>query len=165
MRGMSRCSVSKDTKSILLFYSLSLLSLKAPQSPIPDMVLATSKNKIFVTKLTLANLLHHHEVGSAVVLIFGTQRDVLRAWMFCRRKPREIRNATSSEHLVALEPKTSSLSIGNEKSNQESMYSDRQVERKSKFVTTKEISLPVLRGDLTFPSVRNLRDIEPRMYN
>ncbi|PAV21144.1 40S ribosomal S7 [Pyrrhoderma noxium] len=89
---------------------LSLLSLKAPQSPIPDMVLAT--------------------MGSAVVLIFGTQRDVLRAWMFCRRKPREIRNATSSEHLVALEPKTSSLSIANEKSSQEPMYSDRQIERK-----------------------------------
>jgi len=47
----------------ILGMGLSLLSLKAPESPIPDMALAT--------------------MGSAVVLVFGTQRDVLRAWRCC----------------------------------------------------------------------------------
>ncbi|KAI5124754.1 hypothetical protein M0805_005388 [Coniferiporia weirii] len=50
---------------IFLGMGLSALSIKAPQSPVPDMALAT--------------------MGSGVVLVFGTQRDVLRAWMFWNR--------------------------------------------------------------------------------
>lgn len=51
---------------LFLGISLSLLSIKAPHSPVPDVALAT--------------------MGSAVVLIFGTQRDILRAMCFWRRE-------------------------------------------------------------------------------
>jgi len=49
---------------VTLGMSLSVLSLRAPDSPIPDLALAT--------------------MGSAVVLVFGTQKDVIRAWQFWR---------------------------------------------------------------------------------
>lgn len=50
---------------VFLGISLSLLSIQAPVSPVPDMALAT--------------------MGSAVVLIFGSQRDILRGLCFWRK--------------------------------------------------------------------------------
>ncbi|TDL29806.1 hypothetical protein BD410DRAFT_780299 [Rickenella mellea] len=52
--------------AIFLGMSLSLLSMKAPSSPVPDLALAT--------------------MGSIVVLIFGTQKDILRALVCFRRE-------------------------------------------------------------------------------
>ncbi|KAJ3743395.1 hypothetical protein DFH05DRAFT_1495815 [Lentinula detonsa] len=50
---------------ILVAFSLSLLSMKAPESPIPDLIIASA--------------------ATVVILIFGTQRDILRAICFWRQ--------------------------------------------------------------------------------
>jgi hypothetical protein len=60
------CRVVAFGTYVFLGISLSLLSMRAPDSPVPDMALAT--------------------MGSAVVLIFGTQRDILRALCFWRTR-------------------------------------------------------------------------------
>ena len=99
-------------------------------------------------------------MGTAVVLIFGTQRDVLRAWMSCCRRSREVRKATSSEQLVtsSLESQPTNMSPRiAEKIDQDSFHTDRRVRRKS--ISTRDISFPVVREDLTFPYARNLKDI------
>ncbi|KAJ3802720.1 hypothetical protein GGU11DRAFT_764766 [Lentinula aff. detonsa] len=50
---------------LLVAFSLSLLSMKAPESPIPDLIIASA--------------------ATVVILIFGTQRDILRAICFWRQ--------------------------------------------------------------------------------
>jgi len=51
--------------------SLSLLSINAPESPVPDLMIATA--------------------SSVLLLIFGTQRDILRAMCFWRRSRPSVR--------------------------------------------------------------------------
>ncbi|KXN86291.1 hypothetical protein AN958_10153, partial [Leucoagaricus sp. SymC.cos] len=65
---------------IIIAMSLSLLSIKSPQSPVPDLMIATA--------------------ATVVMIIFSTQRDILNAICFWRRRgPREVkplRSATSA---------------------------------------------------------------------
>jgi len=76
---------------ITIAMSLSLLSVKSPQSPVPDLMIATA--------------------ASMVVLIFGTQRDVLRTICFWREyKPRRVR---------PLDAKSSSVDLKDEFSKSE----------------------------------------------
>jgi len=65
---------------VFLGMGLSLLSFRAPESPVPDMALAT--------------------MGSAVVLVFGTQRDILQALAFWRVDPSERSARLASEDIV-----------------------------------------------------------------
>ncbi|OCB87475.1 hypothetical protein A7U60_g5380 [Sanghuangporus baumii] len=67
------CRTAAFTLWIILGMSLSALSMKAPRSAVPDMALAT--------------------MGSAVLLVFGTQRDILRTWMFWKRNRQDDRGA------------------------------------------------------------------------
>ncbi|KAJ7638496.1 hypothetical protein FB45DRAFT_903048 [Roridomyces roridus] len=60
---------------VFVAMGLSLLSVKAPESPVPDLVIAFA--------------------ATIVILIFGTQPDILRALCFWRREPILILNAHS----------------------------------------------------------------------
>ncbi|KAF5333689.1 hypothetical protein D9611_002278 [Ephemerocybe angulata] len=55
---------------LILAMSLSFLSVSSPSSPVPDLAIATA--------------------GSVVILIFGTQRDILRALCFWKRNRRRV---------------------------------------------------------------------------
>jgi len=61
---------------VFVAMSLSLLSMKAPESPIPDLVIACA--------------------ATVVILIFGTQPDIIRALCFWRKEPTVDLNAFSS---------------------------------------------------------------------
>jgi quinol-cytochrome oxidoreductase complex cytochrome b subunit len=52
---------------VIVALSLSLLSMKAPESPIPDLVIACA--------------------ATVIILIFGTQPDIIRALCFWRKEP------------------------------------------------------------------------------
>lgn len=110
-------------------------------------------------------------MGSAVVLVFGTQRDVLRAWMFWNRKNQDDRRVVHDMKPSSI-VRTDSLSSGYSSKRSESHFSAwslqpsieaspirqerdilaAQYGRKLKGpVSTRDISQPVLREDLTFP--------------
>jgi len=57
---------------ITIALSLSLLSIKTPQSPVPDLAIASA--------------------ATVVTLIFGTQTDILRALRFWRNSPPEVKS-------------------------------------------------------------------------
>ncbi|KAJ7499263.1 hypothetical protein FB451DRAFT_1204831 [Mycena latifolia] len=61
---------------VILAMSLSLLSVKAPESPIPDLVIACA--------------------ATVVILIFATQPDIMRAMLFWRKEPVLVFNPTGS---------------------------------------------------------------------
>lgn len=72
--GRSIVTPHRDGTPIVICYccSLSLLSIRAPESPVPDMALATSTSRCFPIVTALLNTVI--TVGSAVVIVFGTQR-------------------------------------------------------------------------------------------
>jgi len=61
---------------VIIAMSLSLLSVTSPDSPIPDLVIASA--------------------ATVIILIFGTQRDILRALCFWRKEPELKFNALGS---------------------------------------------------------------------
>ncbi|KAL5527524.1 hypothetical protein ACEPAG_6325 [Sanghuangporus baumii] len=138
------CRTAAFTLWIILGMSLSALSIKAPRSAVPDMALAT--------------------MGSAVVLVFGTQRDILRTWMFWKRNTQDGRGArqpTASPLNRTDSPSSSERSIKQAGSSRDSGKEDGMHEiehwngqfsgHKAKGrLRTQDISQPVLREDLTF---------------
>ncbi|KLO16369.1 hypothetical protein SCHPADRAFT_823375, partial [Schizopora paradoxa] len=121
--------------------SLSLLSLKAPESPVPDLALAT--------------------MGSAVVLVFGTQRDVLHAWKFCRRRNSSgmssspsIHATTSTTKLNLTESRTSMTHVHNSSPSRWNvrlplMWRSMERTRQESPIRGFKISNPVLREDMS----------------
>ncbi|KAF7331774.1 hypothetical protein MKEN_00057300 [Mycena kentingensis (nom. inval.)] len=65
---------------VVIAISLSLLSVSSPSSPIPDLVIASA--------------------ATVIILIFGTQRDILRALCFWRKDPALKFNALGSSPRV-----------------------------------------------------------------
>jgi len=61
---------------VIVAMSLSLLSVHAPESPVPDLVIACA--------------------ATVVILIFGTQPDIYRALLFWRKEPNLPFNQTGS---------------------------------------------------------------------
>lgn len=103
------------------------------------------------------------------MLVFGTQRDILRAWMFWKRNKEERREArqptasppdrtdspSSSDHSIKQAESESTTGSGKDASVHEiehgRSWSGQFLGRKLKGpLTTKDISQPVLREDLTF---------------
>ncbi|EJD01299.1 uncharacterized protein FOMMEDRAFT_135535 [Fomitiporia mediterranea MF3/22] len=152
------CRIAAFSLWIFLGMGLSALSIKAPRSPVPDMALAT--------------------MGTAVVLVFGTQRDILRAWMCCRWRRKGGNDggnggagarrssissfgrtdSPASDHSV----KRADLSPLSWNSKHEIpiqfepqppiIHPPPAYERKTKVgLSTRDISQPILREDLTFP--------------
>ncbi|KAL5487907.1 hypothetical protein ACEPAI_6015 [Sanghuangporus weigelae] len=141
------CRIAAFTLWIILGMSLSALSIKAPQSAVPDMALAT--------------------MGSVVVLVFGTQRDILRTWMFWKRNRQDGRGArqpTASPLDRTDSPSSSEHSIKRVGSSPDSGKDDgmHEIEHQQNWrgqfsrhkakgpLRTQDISQPVLREDLTF---------------
>ncbi|KAJ6627489.1 hypothetical protein B0H10DRAFT_389363 [Mycena sp. CBHHK59/15] len=62
---------------VILAMSLSVMSVNAPRSPVPDLVIACA--------------------ATVVILIFGTQPDILRALCFWRKEPNLVFDTTSSK--------------------------------------------------------------------
>ncbi|KAH8118481.1 hypothetical protein DFH11DRAFT_675552 [Phellopilus nigrolimitatus] len=132
---------------VFLGISLSALSFKAPHSAVPDMALATT--------------------GSAVVLIFGTQRDVLHAWMFWRRNDGDFQKVQRPDVSSgdSLKPSTSTLTavmtVSSSPSWKEKIELSRPLEpqraynfvrrTKTTSATRRDISDPVLRDDSSLP--------------
>ncbi|KAF9451747.1 hypothetical protein P691DRAFT_723570 [Macrolepiota fuliginosa MF-IS2] len=70
---------------IIIALSLSLLSIKSPQSPVPDLVIASA--------------------ATVVMLIFGTQRDILQVicfWKWEKRSPKRVEPLDSATSTVDL---------------------------------------------------------------
>ncbi|KAJ3569348.1 hypothetical protein NP233_g5108 [Leucocoprinus birnbaumii] len=68
---------------IIIALSLSLLSIKSPESPVPDLMIATA--------------------ASVVMFIFGTQKDILRALCFWNRdSPQKVKSLDSTTSSVDL---------------------------------------------------------------
>uniref|UniRef100_A0A0W0FKU5 G-protein coupled receptors family 1 profile domain-containing protein n=1 Tax=Moniliophthora roreri TaxID=221103 RepID=A0A0W0FKU5_MONRR len=68
MRYISSVIPEAIVKRLFLGYSLSLLSVQSPESPAPDLIIASA--------------------SSVVVFIFGTQKDIIRVFCFWKKVPR-----------------------------------------------------------------------------
>ena len=181
----SRNGVSSNifdvTSSLTVSPRLSILSIKAPESPVPDMALATSEpfslSLIRVLTFTVST------VGSAVMIVFGTQRDVLRTWFGWLRLIRmrmssgngdDSRSSTPNS-LTFADPnrstptqlkrssswvdKTSLSEVSSMYSGQLGPSNQNQNKRElKKSLSRRDISQPVVRQDLTleFPELERI---------
>ncbi|KAF9033094.1 hypothetical protein BDZ89DRAFT_564800 [Hymenopellis radicata] len=68
---------------LIIAMSLSLLSIKSPASPVPDLAIASGE---WLRLKSDKRLIHAHAAATVVILIFGTQPDILKAACFWRRR-------------------------------------------------------------------------------